>query len=40
MLETFNGFLITKNYPDLAGIGVKEEWDDWAYHKILEFTKS
>lgn len=39
MLETFRGGLITKNYPDLHGIGVKEEWDMWAYHKILEAAR-
>ena len=32
MVETYRGGLIMKNYGDLAGIGVKEEWDDWAYH--------
>ena len=31
MIDHFNGFLICKNYPDLYGIGVKEEWDEWAY---------
>ncbi|NLN17675.1 MAG: hypothetical protein GX162_00165 [Firmicutes bacterium] len=36
MVETYRGGLIMKNYGDLAGIGVKEEWDDWAYHAILE----
>ena len=25
------GGLIAKNYPDLHGIGVKPEWDQWAY---------
>lgn len=34
MLDTFVGCLITKNYPDLAGIGVKPEWDMWAYDVI------
>jgi len=38
MLQCFNGGLIFKNYPDLPGIGVKEEWDHWAYHRILEQT--
>lgn len=31
MYRLFEGFLIAKNYPDLPGIGVKTEWDDWAY---------
>lgn len=35
MMETFNGALILKNYPDLHGIGVKEEWDMWAYNEVL-----
>lgn len=38
MVRAFRGRLIGKNYGDLAGIGVAEEWDDWAYEKILEFT--
>ena len=37
MLKTFDGMLITKNYPDLPGIGVQEEWDDWAYQAIEAF---
>jgi len=36
MYEIFKGGLIFKNYLDLAGIGVKEEWDDWGYTKICE----
>lgn len=35
MVRTFNGFLIMKNYGDLHGIGVEEEWDMWAYNAIL-----
>lgn len=35
MVETFRGGLIAKNYPDLPGIGVKPEWDDWAYNEFL-----
>ncbi len=34
MIRLFGGSrggLIAKNYGDLAGIGVEEEWDDWAY---------
>jgi uroporphyrinogen decarboxylase len=34
MLRIFDGCLICKNYPDLPGIGVQEEWDDWAYDAI------
>ncbi|MDA3798012.1 MAG: hypothetical protein PF692_02915 [Kiritimatiellae bacterium] len=37
MCEIFEGCLITKNYPDLLGIGVKKEWDDWAYDEICKF---
>ncbi len=29
MIDIFEGGLICKNYPDLPGIGVKAEWDDW-----------
>jgi uroporphyrinogen decarboxylase len=36
MVQTYQGGLIMKNYGDIAGIGIKEEWDDWAYHAILE----
>jgi len=36
MYNLFKGGLIFKNYRDLAGIGVREEWDDWAYQAILE----
>lgn len=34
LVDTFEGHLICKNYPDLHGIGVEEEWDDWAYEAI------
>jgi hypothetical protein len=34
--EIFKGGLIFKNYLDLPGIGVKEEWDDWGYNAICE----
>jgi uroporphyrinogen decarboxylase len=34
LIDTFEGHLICKNYPDLHGIGVAEEWDDWAYQAI------
>jgi len=35
LVETFRGGFIAKNYPDLAGIGVKPEWDQWAYEEFL-----
>ncbi len=38
MCEIFDGCLITKNYPDLKGIGVAEEWDNWAYDEICKFA--
>jgi len=34
LVDCFQGGLICKNYLDLAGIGVKEAWDDWAYQAI------
>ncbi len=37
MLDIFDGFLITKNYPDLPGIGVEQQWDDWAYNRMLNY---
>lgn len=36
MYHLFKGGIIFKNYRDLAGIGVREEWDDWAYQAVLE----
>ncbi len=38
MCRIFDGFLIAKNYGDLRGIGVKEEWDDWAYQAICRYA--
>lgn len=35
LAETFRGGFIAKNYPDLPGIGVKPEWDRWAYEEFL-----
>ena len=35
LVETFRGGFIAKNYPDLGGIGVKPEWDQWAYEGFL-----
>jgi uroporphyrinogen decarboxylase len=34
MIDLFQGGLICKNYPDLHGIGVELEWDQWAYQAI------
>ena len=36
LAETFRGGLIAKNYPDLHGIGVLPEWDQWAYEAFVE----
>ena len=36
MYALFEGGLICKNYPDLPGIGVEEEWDMWAYDAICQ----
>ncbi|MBN1554721.1 MAG: hypothetical protein JXA11_08245 [Phycisphaerae bacterium] len=38
MFDIFQGGLLYKNYPDLPGIGVAEEWDDWAYEEILRLS--
>jgi uroporphyrinogen decarboxylase len=38
MVRTFKGCLIMKNYPDLPGIGVKPEWDEWGYQAVLKAT--
>ena len=38
MCRVFYGCLIAKNYPDLHGIGVTEESDDWAYEAVLEYA--
>ncbi len=35
MVEAFRGHLIAKNYPDLPGIGVAAEWDQWAYEAMV-----
>lgn len=34
MCAIFDGMLIVNNYPDLPGIGVKNEWEDWAYNTV------
>lgn len=38
MFDLFQGGLIYKNYCDLKGIGVREEWDGWAYEEILRLS--
>lgn len=35
LVETFRGGFIAKNYPDLHGIGVQPEWDQWAYDEFV-----
>lgn len=35
LAETFRGGFIAKNYPDLNGIGVQPDWDQWAYNAFL-----
>ncbi len=35
LVDTFRGGFIAKNYPDLPGIGVQPEWDQWAYDEFL-----
>jgi len=39
MFKHFEGCLIFRNYGDLKGIGVKEEWNNWAYEAILSHIK-
>lgn len=38
MFEHYSDCVIFKNYGDLPGIGVKEEWDNWAYKKICKMS--
>lgn len=40
LVETFRGGLIAKHYPDLTGIGVQPEWDQWAYDEFLRCAES
>ena len=35
LVKTFRGGFIAKNYGDLHGIGVRPEWDQWAYEAFL-----
>ena len=36
-LGSHGGGFVAKNYGDLHGIGVEQEWDDWAYDAFVEF---
>jgi uroporphyrinogen decarboxylase len=36
MMNTFGGGLVFGQYGDLPGIGVKDEWNNWGYERILE----
>jgi hypothetical protein len=36
LVRLFRGGLMLKCYPDPPGIGVKPEWDQWAYEAVLE----
>jgi uroporphyrinogen decarboxylase len=38
LVNTFRAGLIAKNYGDLHGIGVKPEWDQWAYDTFLRVS--
>jgi len=40
MVELFEGGFIAKNYPDLRGIGVQAEWDEWAYQVFLSYAQN
>ncbi|MCK4400707.1 hypothetical protein KAW08_00205 [bacterium] len=31
-----DGGFIAKNYGDIKGIGVKSDWDQWAYESFLK----
>jgi uroporphyrinogen decarboxylase len=37
MCRIFEGGLIVKNYPDLPGIGVEPQWDQWGYEAVLDY---
>ncbi len=39
MVSLFRGGLIMKNYPDLLGIGVQQEWDEWGYQAVLRAAR-
>jgi hypothetical protein len=36
LIDNFRGGFIAKNYGDLHGIGVKPEWDKWAYDAFVK----
>jgi len=38
MFKHYSESIIFKNYGDLNGIGVKEEWDNFAYEKICDMA--
>ena len=38
MCRIFDGCLVVKNYPDLPGIGVRTEWDDWADETAMKYA--
>ena len=40
LINTFRGGFIAKNYNDLPGIGVKPEWDQWAYETFVRVGRS
>lgn len=40
MQAAFKGKIIFKEYPDLPGIGIKPEWNDWGYEAILAFRQN
>jgi hypothetical protein len=39
MMRAFGGKIIFKEYPDLVGIGVKPEWNNWSYERILSYRQ-
>jgi uroporphyrinogen decarboxylase len=36
LVDTFRGGFIAKNYPDIGGIGITDEADEWAYRAFVE----
>jgi uroporphyrinogen decarboxylase len=39
MMRAFGGKIIFKEYPDLVGIGVNPEWNNWSYERILSYRQ-
>jgi hypothetical protein len=39
MVELFQGGFIAKNYPDLQGISLEPEWEEWAYQVFLKYAR-